>query len=49
MLKPFDTTKFEARGLGMAVVCGILNALQGAMGIVSELGKGACIRAYGPI
>ena len=37
---PFFTTKFTGRGLGMAVVLGIIRGHQGAMLVQSEVGRG---------
>lgn len=48
LFEPFFTTKFAGRGLGMAVVFGIVKAHSGAIEIHSEVGVGTTIRVYFP-
>lgn len=48
LFDPFFTTKFTGRGLGMAVVFGIVKAHMGAVDIHSKIGIGTTIRAYFP-
>jgi CheY-like chemotaxis protein len=45
---PFFTTKSAGRGLGLAVVLGIVRGLGGAVGLTSELGKGSKIQILLP-
>jgi signal transduction histidine kinase len=46
---PFFTTKFMGRGLGLALVQGILRQLEGAISIDSREGNGATFRAFFPL
>ena len=48
IFEPFYTTKFAGRGLGLAVVVGILRRHGGALTLASEPGRGTCIRVYLP-
>jgi PAS domain S-box-containing protein len=45
---PFYSTKFIGRGLGLAVVHGILRALGGAVSLKSEPGKGSTVEVFLP-
>ncbi len=49
LFEPFFSTKFAGRGLGMAVVYGILRAHDGAIRIRSHQGTGTEIRVYLPV
>ncbi|HEY6344193.1 MAG TPA: PAS domain S-box protein [Bryobacteraceae bacterium] len=45
---PFFTTKSAGRGLGLAVVQGIVRGLQGSIDLTTELGKGTTFRILLP-
>jgi CheY-like chemotaxis protein len=46
---PFFTGKLAGRGLGLAVVLGILRAHHGAITVESQLGRGSIFRVYLPV
>jgi PAS domain S-box-containing protein len=46
---PFFSSKFPGRGMGLAVVLGIIRALDGAITVESELGRGSVFRVYLPV
>jgi two-component system cell cycle sensor histidine kinase/response regulator CckA len=48
LFEPFYTTKFTGRGLGMAVVYGIVRSHRGAIRIASNSGNGTSIRVLFP-
>lgn len=48
LFEPFYTTKFTGRGLGMAVVYGIVRAHHGAIHIRSALHQGTTVTVYFP-
>lgn len=48
LFEPFYTTELTGRGLGMAVVYGIVKAHLGAVEVTSEVGTGTTIRVYFP-
>jgi signal transduction histidine kinase len=45
---PFYSTKFIGRGLGLAVVQGIIRSLEGAINIKSAPGKGSTVEVFLP-
>ena len=49
LFEPFYSTKFTGRGLGMAVLYGIVKGHDGAIKVTSEMGKGTSVRVYLPI
>jgi len=49
ILDPFFSTKFTGRGLGLAVVLGIVKAHNGAVVIESERGLGTSFKIYFPL
>ncbi len=49
VFEPFFTTKFTGRGLGMAVVLGIVRGHKGAIRINSEMKKGTTVTVLFPI
>ena len=46
---PFYSTKFPGRGLGLAVVLGILRAHAGALTVESQVGQGSIFRLFFPL
>lgn len=48
LFEPFFTTKFAGRGLGMAVVHGIVEGHKGFVSVSSEQGEGSTIKVFIP-
>jgi CheY-like chemotaxis protein len=48
LFDPFYTTKFTGRGLGLAVVQGVIRRHHGTIRVQSELGRGSTIRVMFP-
>jgi len=46
--EPFFSTRFQGRGLGLAMVSGILQSVHGALKIQSSPNQGTCIQLYFP-
>ena len=49
LFDPFYSTKFTGRGLGLAVVFGIVKACGGAVAIASTVGRGSTFRVFLPM
>jgi len=49
LFDPFFSTKFTGRGLGLAVVFGVVRAMNGGILVESRPGKGSCFRVYFPL
>jgi two-component system, cell cycle sensor histidine kinase and response regulator CckA len=49
IFEPFFSTKFEGRGLGLAVIGGIAMAVHGAITVESEPARGSTFRLFLPI
>jgi signal transduction histidine kinase len=48
MLDPFFSTKFVGRGLGLAIVSGIVRTCRGAILVNSEPGSGTTVQVLIP-
>ncbi len=49
LFDPFYSTKFPGRGLGLAVVLGIVRAHAGALTVESQVGQGSIFRLFFPL
>jgi PAS domain S-box-containing protein len=49
LFDPFFSSKFTGRGMGLAVVLGIVRAHDGAVTVASELGRGSIFQVFLPV